>query len=84
MNGIEGVRDELARTHPAWAAEQAVLMMPFAGADCLRSANMALVTRCSCKSSRCARVTLRSGDERGDGAMALHGFAGFARHQVGS
>jgi hypothetical protein len=71
-----------ARTRP-WAAEQADLDDPLAGAKFLRSAKMLTVTRCSRKSRCGARVTLRSGDGRGDGAIALHGFAGFAKHHAG-
>ena len=80
---LKGLRDERDRTHPAWAADQADLDDALAGANFLRSAKMPTVTRCSCKSRCGARVTPRSGGGRGDGAIALHGFAGFAKHQAG-
>jgi hypothetical protein len=80
---LKGLRDELDRTHPAWAADQADLDDALAGANFLRSAKIPTVTRCSRKSRFGAQVTLRSGGGRGDGAIALHGFVGFAKHQAG-
>jgi hypothetical protein len=80
---LKGLRDELDRRHPAWAADQADLDDALAGANFLSAAKTPTVTRCSRKSRCGARVILPSGRGRGDGALALHGFAGFAKHQAG-